>query len=95
MPKPDAVAVIEQYKSSLDANPESKDELKAGFEHVLKELNDWAARVQEVRPAYKVRHGWFGWLNALEWFELVGMHSRHHLRQKAELDQRLVEAGLR
>ncbi|MNW50277.1 DinB superfamily protein [compost metagenome] len=76
-------------------NPESKDELAAGYEHILKNLKDWAARVQEVHPAYKVQHGWFGWLNALEWFELVGMHSRHHLRQKAELDQRLVEAGLR
>ncbi|WP_178022158.1 DinB family protein [uncultured Paenibacillus sp.] len=76
-------------------NPESKDELTVGFEHVLRELKDWASHVHEVHPAYKVRHGWFGWLDAREWFELVGMHSRHHLRQKAELDQRLAEAGLR
>ncbi|WP_168118581.1 DinB family protein [Paenibacillus sp. HB172176] len=76
-------------------NPESKDEIIAGLEQVLEKLDYWAGCVDETNPACKVRHGWFGWLDAREWFELVGMHSRHHLRQKARLDESLAEAGIR
>ncbi|SFJ36544.1 DinB superfamily protein [Paenibacillus sp. UNC496MF] len=76
-------------------NPESKDEIRAGLEHVLERLAYWADCVQEANPACKVRHGWFGWLNAREWLAMVGMHGRHHLRQKAVLDEKLAEAGLR
>ncbi|MFD1139062.1 DinB family protein [Paenibacillus shunpengii] len=75
-------------------NPDSKDEIIAGLEQVLKKLKYWEEHVRGANPACKVRHGWFGWLNAREWFEMIGMHSRHHLRQKARLDQKLAEAGL-
>ncbi|MFX3635951.1 MAG: DinB family protein [Candidatus Pristimantibacillus sp.] len=75
-------------------NPESKDEIIAGLEQVLEKLAYWAYCVDEANPACKVRHGWFGWLNAGEWFEMVGMHSRHHLHQKAKLDEELAEAGI-
>jgi hypothetical protein len=77
------------------SNPESKDEIIVGLEHVLEKLAYWAGCVDEANPACKVRHGWFGWLNARDWFEMVGMHSRHHLRQKARLDEKLAEAGIR
>lgn len=76
-------------------NPESKDEIKAGLEQVLEKLAYWASCVNEANPACKVRHGWFGWLNARDWFEMVGMHSRHHLRQKAILDEKIAEFGIR
>lgn len=70
-------------------NPESKESIVAGLQYVLELLNDWKDRVDSIDPGYKVRHGGFGWLNASEWYRLVDMHNRHHLRQKAELDQRL------
>ncbi|MBM7569042.1 DinB family protein [Paenibacillus sacheonensis] len=76
-------------------NPETKDEIIAGLEQVLEKLAYWAGYVDEANPACKVRHGWFGWLKARDWFEMVGMHSRHHLRQKAKLDEKLAEAGIR
>jgi hypothetical protein len=76
-------------------NPESKDEIMAGLEQVLKKLEFWVDRVHEANQACKVRHGWFGWLNALEWYEMVGMHGMHHFRQKLRLDEKLAEAGLR
>lgn len=75
-------------------NPESKDEIEAGLKQVLEKLESCAAFIDEVNPACKVRHGWFGWLNAQEWFAMVGMHGKHHLRQKALLDEKLAEAGL-
>lgn len=76
-------------------NPDSKDEIIDGLELVLAKLAYWAGCIDETNPGCKVRHGWFGWLNAHEWFELVGMHGKHHLRQKAMLDEKLAEAGLR
>lgn len=75
--------------------PEGKDEIKAGLEKVLEKLAYWADCIDEVNPACKVRHGWFGWLNAREWFEMVGMHSKHHFWQKAILDEKLVELDIR
>ncbi len=76
-------------------NPEGKDEIKAGLEKVLEKLAYWAGCIDGANPACKVRHGWFGWLNAREWLEMVGMHSSHHFRQKAMLDEKLVEFGVR
>jgi hypothetical protein len=35
---------------------------------------------------YKTLHPAFGWLNAIEWFQMLEMHFSHHLRQKAELE---------
>ncbi len=35
---------------------------------------------------YKCIQPAFGWLNAHEWFHLMEMHFRHHLRQQAELE---------
>ncbi|MFE6076668.1 hypothetical protein ACFVQB_19555 [Paenibacillus sp. NPDC057886] len=65
-------------------NPESKDEIIAGLEQVLEKFAYWAGCVDRANPACKVRHGSFGWLNARDWFEMVDMHSRHHLHQKAK-----------
>ncbi|RPK31354.1 hypothetical protein EDO6_01981 [Paenibacillus xylanexedens] len=75
-------------------NPDSKEEIIAGLEQVIKKLKYWEEHVHGTNQACKVCHGWFGWLNACEWFEMIGMHSRHHLRQLAKLEQRLAEAGL-
>jgi|GEM_PF-5466481 hypothetical protein len=74
------------------SNPESKDEIIAGLEQVLEKLTYSAGCVNEANPAFKVRHGWFGWLNAGEWFEMAGMHSRHHFRQTAKLDEERLAA---
>ncbi len=36
---------------------------------------------------YKTQHPAFSWHNATEWFASFEMHHRHHLRQKAELEE--------
>lgn len=74
-------------------NPDSKDEIIAGLDRVLEKLKYWDEQVHEANQTSKVRHGWFGWLNAHEWFEMIGMHSRHHLHQKARLEEKLAEAN--
>jgi len=69
-------------------NPESKEELINGLVHVQQKVTEWADKVGDINPNCKVKHNGFGWLNAREWFDLID-HSRHHLRQKIELDQYL------
>ncbi|WP_261133928.1 DinB family protein [Bacillus sp. Marseille-Q3570] len=70
-------------------NPESKEETMDRLNQLLQRLKDLRETVDEVNPHYKAKHDGFGWLNAREWYDLVGMHSRHHLRQKHELEQTL------
>lgn len=72
-------------------NSDSKDDLISRMDQVILSLSQWESKVDNINPNYKVEHGGFGWLNAREWYDLVGMHFRHHLRQKAELEQRLVK----
>lgn len=72
-------------------NSDSKDELISRMDQVILRLSQWESKGDNISPNYKVKHGGFGWLNAREWYDLVGMHFRHHLRQKDELEQRLVK----
>lgn len=63
-------------------NSDSNDDLIRRMEQVILRLSQWESKVDNINPNYKVEHGGFGWLNAREWYDLVGMHFRHHLRQK-------------
>ncbi|XXM70802.1 DinB family protein [Lysinibacillus sphaericus] len=72
-------------------NLDSKEDLISRMDQVILRLNQWESKVDNINPNYKVEHGGFGWLNAREWYDLVGMHFRHHLRQKKELELRLVK----
>ncbi|MFD1356825.1 DinB family protein [Fictibacillus halophilus] len=71
-------------------NSETNEELMRRVDHVIERMKDWEGKVDTINPNYKIKHGGFGWLNAREWYELIGMHFRHHLRQKSELEQRLL-----
>lgn len=71
------------------SNSESIEGLIRGLDQVLQKMREWEGKVDIINPNYKVKHDGFGWLNAREWFDLVGMHFRHHLLQKSELEQKL------
>ncbi|RHW42848.1 DinB family protein [Neobacillus notoginsengisoli] len=72
-------------------NSDSREKLINRMDLVILRLGQWESEVDNINPNYKVEHGGFGWLNAREWYDLVGMHFRHHVRQKDELEQRLVK----
>ncbi|WP_099364191.1 DinB family protein [Fredinandcohnia onubensis] len=72
------------------SNSDSKEDLMSRLDQVMQRLRQWESRVDAINPNYKVKHEGFGWLNAREWFELVGMHFRHHLRQKCELEIKVI-----
>ncbi|MGD6831134.1 DinB family protein [Sutcliffiella halmapala] len=70
-------------------NSDTKEELMSRLDEVMQKMRLWETKVDGVNPNYKVQHGGFGWLNAREWYDLVGMHFRHHLLQKEELVEKL------
>jgi hypothetical protein len=71
------------------SNSESKDDLMCGLDLVLKRMSEWDEKIDTINSNFKIRHDGFGWLNSREWLDLIGMHFRHHLRQKSELEQKL------
>ena len=70
-------------------NTKMKEEIMLELDQLMIRMKVLEKKIDEINPNYKDQHGGFGWLNAQEWFDLVGMHFRHHLRQKDELDQQL------
>lgn len=71
-------------------NSGSKEELICRMDQVIQRLSQWESKVDYINPHNKVEHGGFGWLNAREWYDLVGMHFLHHLRQKDELESYIL-----
>lgn len=43
-------------------------------------------QVKQAPTSGKMKHFTLGYLDASEWLQLIAMHWRHHLRQKARLD---------
>ncbi|TYP71237.1 DinB family protein [Paenibacillus methanolicus] len=70
-------------------NPDSIDGLEERLRQVMSRMRELEVRAAAANANAKVEHGGFGWLNAREWHALIGMHFRHHLRQKRELEERL------
>ncbi|MEH7388277.1 DinB family protein [Bacillus sp. JJ1521] len=70
-------------------NSDSKEKLICRMDQLIQRMSQWESKVDDFNSSYKFEHGGFGWLNAKEWYDLVGMHFRHHLRQKDELENRM------
>jgi hypothetical protein len=67
--------------------PLSLGEMRDGLKNLILKLRDTEAQLAHARENIKTAHPAFGLLNAREWFQLIEMHFRHHLRQKARLDE--------
>ncbi|WP_405079920.1 DinB family protein [Paenibacillus chitinolyticus] len=78
-------------KEYTPLQPESKDELVSGLREVIRAMRAIQPTLADIPAANTVEHPGFGGLNAVEWFSLVEMHYRHHLRQKERLDAFLRE----
>jgi hypothetical protein len=71
-------------------NSDSHEDLIIRMDELIQRMGQWESKVDDINPNHKVKHGGFGWLNAKEWYHLVGMHFRHHLRQKDELESYIL-----
>lgn len=86
--------------------PESKEQLVDGLRDTVRRMVEIEPLIaSKFAPVTQVRlepgkgivrntvlHPRFGGLNALEWFQLIEMHYRHHLLQKMRLDNAWREA---
>ncbi|HZG18264.1 MAG TPA: DinB family protein [Candidatus Bathyarchaeia archaeon] len=81
------VPASEQY---TPRQPESKEQLREGLEQVIGKMKELESDIREASADHTLPHPGLGHLNAVEWFSLVEMHYRHHLRQLASLKELLA-----
>jgi hypothetical protein len=70
--------------------PENKEQIIIGLDRVKEEMNSTLPKL-EIKKQGKTTHPGFAYLNGNEWYRLIEMHFRHHLRQKARIDEYLKE----
>lgn len=78
-------------KEYTPLQPESKEQIAAGLKRVLDRMRELEPTLDAISRSYTVRHPRLGALHAKEWFMLVEMHYRHHLRQKERIETWLME----
>jgi hypothetical protein len=66
--------------------PESKTRIQAGMRLLQKKLQDLSREIEHAVHFGKTKHPVLGYLGAKEWYQLIVMHFRHHLRQKKRID---------
>lgn len=72
------------------AQPEDVKQARNSMIKLLKSMNDISEKVLNADKKYRVEHPSFGYLNAQEWYKLIELHFKHHLKQKKRLDKRLI-----
>ncbi|GAA3402916.1 DinB family protein [Paenibacillus hodogayensis] len=68
------------------SQPESKQQLTEGLQEVVRRMRQIEPELDSIPLSRTAAHPRLGALNAKEWFSLIEMHYRHHLRQKERLD---------
>ncbi len=54
----------------------------------IKEMHKLALEIDKKgKSRYKVKHRNFGRLTAIEWYTLIEIHQRHHIKQKQRIDK--------
>jgi hypothetical protein len=81
---------LEHFPLSIRGNfiPEnaSRKVIISRFERFMELVNRLEGKFMEASAEKKSYHPMFGWLNAVEWFSLIEIHFRHHLRQKNRIE---------
>jgi hypothetical protein len=72
------------------SQPESKVQLAEGLKEVVRRMREIEPVLEQIPAEHTAPHPRLGELTAKEWFTLIAMHFRHHLRQKERLDALLL-----
>lgn len=75
-------------------NTDKRETLERRLDELSVRLKRLEPLVRAANRDVKAQHGGFGWLNAQEWYDLIEMHTRHHLRQQADLERYLMDASI-
>jgi hypothetical protein len=68
--------------------PDNKEQIIQGLDKVKEEMKSTLPKLENKKQG-KTNHPGFSYLNGNEWYRLIEMHFRHHLRQKERIDQYL------
>jgi hypothetical protein len=71
--------------------PQSRAEMQEGLRKLIETMRALAPEVDGASLVQKWKHPALGMLNAEEWYRLIEIHFRHHLRQKKRLDKFLAQ----
>lgn len=71
--------------------PSSKESLKAALEKLQKDTNVLSNKMQACKEYGKAEHPGYGYFDCYEWLQYSEMHMRHHLNQKARIENFLME----
>jgi hypothetical protein len=74
-------------ENALVAQPNYKEELKEKFLHLRQEMQAVENLFGSSTQMGKTKHPGLGYFSATEWVQFADMHLRHHLRQKARIDE--------
>jgi hypothetical protein len=66
--------------------PKSKEAIVEGLQELRIMLKNLAEKIDSSSSKGKIKHPAFGYLTAFEWYKMIDMHFKHHLRQKKRLD---------
>lgn len=73
-------------------NPESKNEISDRLSSLKSAMVEMDQKLKVNPSSGKSPHRFFDYLDAYEWFHLIPIHMRHHLRQKTKLEN-LINVG--
>ena len=76
---------VPKFASDAPAQP-SIAEARAGLMGALDAVRAIIVEAESAPTDCKTHFSRMGWLNAREWVQMIELHTRHHLRQKARLD---------
>lgn len=66
--------------------PSSKEEVRQRMLLFIEKMRESETFVKTIPTLQKTKHPYFGFLDALEWYQHVELHFRHHLRQKKRIE---------
>lgn len=61
--------------------PDSIERVSKDIDNVVNRMNVMMERLATNPESGKLEHPYYGYLDAAQWFQLIGMHWKHHIRQ--------------
>lgn len=83
---------IRDTKSNTIQQPSSIEDVRFHLKQLKTNIREMAVRLENGNGT-RTLHPFLGHLNAYEWFELIEIHFRHHLRQKSKIDKALGKSN--
>lgn len=73
--------------NAMIPQPVSKGYLHNSMKELKFNLNGLASKIASTSYQGKSKHPGLGYFSAIEWLQFADMHLRHHVRQKARIDE--------